>query len=91
VGIQAITEVPEMPYFMKGIINLRGKIVPMLDMRLRFGKPEREYDDITCIIVIDFNGRTVGLIVDRVSEVMTFRIMISTAARHLRQTAISRV
>ncbi len=73
VGIQAITQVPEMPYFMKGIINLRGKIVPMLDMRLRFGKPEREYDDRPCIIVIDFSGKTVGLIVDRVSEVMTIQ------------------
>jgi purine-binding chemotaxis protein CheW len=73
VGIQPITQVPEMPYFMKGIINLRGKIVPMLDMRLRFGKPEREYDDRTCIIVIDFNGKTVGLIVDRVSEVITIQ------------------
>jgi purine-binding chemotaxis protein CheW len=73
VGIQAITQVPETPCFIKGIINLRGRIVPMIDMRLRFGKPEREYDDRTCIIVIDFNGKSVGLIVDRVSEVMTIR------------------
>jgi purine-binding chemotaxis protein CheW len=73
VGIQAITQVPEMPFFIKGIINLRGKIVPMIDMRLRFGMPEREYDDRTCIIVINFVGKTVGLIVDRVSEVMTIQ------------------
>ncbi len=73
IGIQTITEVPEMPYYMKGIINLRGKITPMIDMRLRFGKPSREYDDRTCVIVINFNGKSVGLIVDRVSEVMTIQ------------------
>ncbi len=71
VGMQSVTEVPEAPYYVKGIINLRGKIIPMLDVRLRFGKPEREYDDRTCVIVADCGGRTIGLIVDRVSEVLT--------------------
>ncbi|HBR08674.1 MAG TPA: chemotaxis protein CheW [Clostridiales bacterium] len=71
VGMQAITEIPEMPDYIKGLINLRGIIIPLLDLRLRFGKPSRPYDDRTCIIVIDFNGMPVGLIVDSVSEVLT--------------------
>jgi purine-binding chemotaxis protein CheW len=71
ISIQKITEVPEMPYFMKGIINLRGRIVPVIDIRLRFNKPEKEYDDRTCVIIIDFSGQHIGLITDSISEVMT--------------------
>lgn len=71
IGIQAITEMPEMPDFMKGIINLRGRIIPVMDIRIRFGKNPREYDDRTCVIVIDFTGTSVGFIVDSVSEVLT--------------------
>lgn len=71
IGIQAITEMPEMPEYLKGIINLRGRIIPVMDVRLRFSKASREYDDRTCVIVIDFNGISVGFIVDRVSEVIT--------------------
>lgn len=71
VGIQAITEMPETPVYIKGIINLRGLIIPLLDVRLRFGKEPRDYDDRTCVIVIDLNGVSVGLIVDSVSEVLT--------------------
>ena len=48
IGIQAITEVPELPEYVKGIINLRGKIIPIMDVRLRFKKEPREYDDRTC-------------------------------------------
>jgi len=55
IGIQPITEVPEMPDYVKGITNLRGKIIPVMDARLRFRKETREYDDRTCIIVIDTN------------------------------------
>lgn len=73
VGIQTITEMPEMPDFMKGIINLRGKIIPVMDIRIRFGKIPREYDDRTCVIVIDFKGTSVGFIVDSVSEVLTIQ------------------
>ncbi len=71
VGIQTITEMPEMPFYMKGVVNLRGKIIPVIDMRLRFGKPAKEYDDRTCIIIIDIDGtgRSFGLITDSVSEV----------------------
>ncbi|MBE5966451.1 MAG: purine-binding chemotaxis protein CheW [Lachnospiraceae bacterium] len=70
IGIQPITEVPEMPEYVKGITNLRGKIIPVMDARLRFKKAVREYDDRTCIIVLDTNHTTIGLIVDSVSEVI---------------------
>lgn len=71
IGLQAITEMPEMPEYIKGIINLRGRIVPLMDVRLRFGKSPKDYDDRTCVIVIDFNGVSIGFIVDSVSEVLT--------------------
>ncbi|ADU75234.1 purine-binding chemotaxis protein CheW [Acetivibrio thermocellus AD2] len=71
IGIQSITEVPDLPEYIRGIINLRGKIIPVMDVRLRFGKKPREYDDRTCIIVIDINDMFVGLIVDSVCEVMS--------------------
>ncbi|MEW6192915.1 MAG: chemotaxis protein CheW [Bacillota bacterium] len=70
IGIQSITEVPDMPAHVKGVINLRGKVVPVMDVRLRFGMPERPYDDRTCIVVINIDGQAVGLVVDRVSEVL---------------------
>lgn len=71
IGIQTITNVPELPSYMKGIINLRGKIIPVMDIRLRFKKEPKEYNDRTCIIVIDILNMSVGLIVDSVSEVVT--------------------
>lgn len=71
IGIQAITEIPELPKYVKGIINLRGKIIPVMDVRLRFKKERREYNDRTCIIVIDISDLSIGLIVDAVSEVLT--------------------
>jgi purine-binding chemotaxis protein CheW len=70
IGIQNITEVPNMPLYVKGVINLRGKVIPVIDVRLRFGVVERAYDDRTCIIVINIDDQSVGLIVDRVSEVL---------------------
>jgi Chemotaxis signal transduction protein len=70
IGIQAITEVPELPAYMKGIINLRGMIIPVMDVRLRFKKPYQEYNNRTCIIVIKENDNSIGLIVDRVAEVL---------------------
>lgn len=70
VGIQAITEMPNMPEYIKGIINLRGIIVPLMDIRLRFSMEPKEYDDRTCIVVVDFAGTSIGLIVDSVSEVI---------------------
>ena len=70
IGIQQITEVPELPNYIKGIINLRGKIIPVMDIRLRFKKEAREYNDRTCIVVVEINDVFVGLIVDSVSEVV---------------------
>lgn len=70
IGIQNITAVPDMPHYIKGVINLRGKVIPVMDVRLRFGVEEREYDDRTCIIVINIEEQSVGMIVDRVSEVL---------------------
>lgn len=70
IGIQSITEIPELPEYIRGIINLRGKIIPVMDARLRFRKPFKEYNDRTCIIVIDIDDISIGLIVDRVSEVI---------------------
>lgn len=71
VGMHKITEVPELPVYVKGIINLRGKIIPVLDVRLRFRKEPRDYNDRTCIIVVDVMEVSVGLIVDTVAEVLS--------------------
>lgn len=71
IGLQPITEIPELPKHIKGIINLRGKIIPVMDVRLRFKKPFKEYYDRTCVIVIDIQDVSVGLIVDSVSEVLS--------------------
>ncbi|MDF3002072.1 MAG: chemotaxis protein CheW [Bacillota bacterium] len=71
IGIQRITAVPELPDYLKGIINLRGKIIPVMDVRLRFKKEPKKYDDRTCVIVIDVENNPIGLIVDNVAEVLT--------------------
>ena len=70
VGIQPINRLPETPEHIKGIINLRGKIIPVVDMRLKFRREPKEYNDRTCIIVIDTEDILAGLIVDEVSEVL---------------------
>ena len=70
IGIQKITTVPEVPDYVRGLINLRGKIIPVVDMRLRFRREYREYTDRTCVIVVEINGVLIGLIVDGVSEVL---------------------
>ena len=69
VGMQEITQVPEFPSYAKGIINLHGSVTPLIDVRLRFGRDERAYDERTCIIVTLIEDRTVGLIVDEVDAV----------------------
>jgi purine-binding chemotaxis protein CheW len=70
IGIQDITLVPEQPEYIKGVINLRGKIIPTMDVRARFKKEERIYDDRTCIVVLNMHNTSVGVIVDRVVEVL---------------------
>jgi purine-binding chemotaxis protein CheW len=69
VGIQEITAVPEFPSYAKGVINLRGIIIPIIDVRLRLKKEEMEYNERTCIIVTNINGSHIGFIVDSVNEV----------------------
>ena len=75
-GMQDITAVPQTPHYMKGVINLRGKIVPVIDLRLKFGFPEAETTAATCIIVVQLqSGKEtllMGLRVDAVSEVLNF-------------------
>ena len=68
--LQKITHIPDMPPFMKGVINLRGRVIPVIDLRLRFGMEERAYDDRTCIVITDIKELSVGLIVDTVTVVM---------------------
>lgn len=69
VGIQKINEIPDLPAYMKGVINLRGRVIPVMDIRTRFGMPERDYDERTCIIVVQVEEETSGLIIDQVKEV----------------------
>jgi purine-binding chemotaxis protein CheW len=68
IGLMDITKVPQMPGYVKGVINLRGKVIPVIDLRSKFCLPEVDYTDQTCIIVIDVGGM-VGTIVDSVQEV----------------------
>ncbi len=70
VGMQSITYVPDVPDYVRGVINLRGKVIPIMDVRVRFLIEEREYDERTCIIVINVKEWWVGLVVDTVSEVL---------------------
>ena len=71
IGLQPVNPMPETPDYIKGIINLRGKIIPVIDMRLKFKKPAVAYTDRTCIVVIETVSFSVGLIVDQVAEVLT--------------------
>ncbi len=74
IGVMDITRLPRTPDFVKGVVNLRGKVIPVIDLRLRFGMPAKEYDEKTCIIVLDVREGDVnilmGIIVDSVSEVL---------------------
>ncbi len=67
---QEITKIPESEDYVKGLINLRGKIIPVIDVRLRFGQEPFEYNDRTCIIVINVKSVVVGLVVEKIAEVV---------------------
>lgn len=71
VGLQKIVEVPELPEYMLGIISLRGTIIPVMDARLRFHRAATEFDERTCVIIVNLDGMVIGLIVDSVDEVVT--------------------
>ena len=76
VKVQHITGVPDTPPEVRGVINLRGRVIPVIDLRLKFGMPEVEYGQKTCIIVIELSGaarRLMGVIVDEVSEVLNLQ------------------
>lgn len=77
IGMMEITPVPKTPEFVLGVINLRGKVIPVVDLRLKFGLPYKEPDDRTCVIVVEVanQGTTVqmGIVVDRVNEVVDVR------------------
>lgn len=77
IGMMPITAVPQTPEFVKGVINLRGKVIPVVDLRLRFGMEEIEYTERTCIIVVEIGGESgevmIGIVVDSVSEVLNIK------------------
>lgn len=70
IGMMAITAVPQTPDFVKGVINLRGKVIPVIDLRLKFGLPEVQHTAETCVIVVEVRQSQMGVIVDTVREVM---------------------
>lgn len=71
IGIQDITKIPELPEYVRDIINLRGKIIPIMDVRIRFKKAPKEYNDRTCVIVVNIKDISIGIVVDSVLEVLT--------------------
>lgn len=77
IGMLPITSVPQTPDFVKGVINLRGKVIPVMDLRLRFGMPSIDYTERTCIIVVEIAGNSgtilIGIVVDAVSEVLNIK------------------
>jgi purine-binding chemotaxis protein CheW len=70
IGMMGITRVPRTPDFIRGVINLRGKVIPIIDLRLKFGMEPKEQTDETCIIVVKTEGIAMGIVVDKVSEVL---------------------
>jgi purine-binding chemotaxis protein CheW len=70
IGLMPITRVPRTPRYVKGVVNLRGKVIPVVDLRLKFGMEEVETTELTCIIVVQTREVLFGVLVDRVSEVV---------------------
>jgi purine-binding chemotaxis protein CheW len=77
IGMMPITTVPRTPEFVKGVINLRGKVIPVMDLRMRFGMKEIDYTERTCIVVVEIEGASgtvmIGVVVDSVSEVLNIK------------------
>ena len=77
IGMMPITSVPQTPAFVKGVINLRGKVIPVMDLRLRFNMDSIDYNERTCIIVVEIFGQSatvqIGIVVDSVSEVLNIK------------------
>ena len=70
-GYEAVTRIANAPDFIKGVVNLRGIIVPIVDMRIKFNLGEPTYDQFTVVIILNISGRVVGMVVDSVSDVIT--------------------
>ncbi len=77
IGMMPITSVPKTPGFVKGVINLRGKVIPVIDLRLKFNMGKIPYTDRTCVIVVEIDSESgmvlIGIVVDAVSEVLNIR------------------
>lgn len=77
IGMMPITSVPRTPDYVRGVINLRGKVIPVIDLRLRFSMAKKAYTDRTCIVVVEIGGLTtevvIGIVVDSVSEVLNIK------------------
>ena len=77
IGMMPVTSVPQTPHYVKGVINLRGKVIPVLDLRLKFSMEAIDYTERTCIIVVEIQGDTgtimIGIVVDSVSEVLNIK------------------
>ena len=73
IGLMSITSLPQMPKYMRGIINLRGKIIPVIDLRLKFGMPSIDMSSETCIIVVNLNDVLIGVVIDKVNEVLDIK------------------
>ncbi|MBN1932365.1 MAG: purine-binding chemotaxis protein CheW [Desulfobacterales bacterium] len=77
IGMMPINSIPQAPNFVKGVINLRGKVIPVIDLRQRFGMQQAQYDERTCIIVVEIFARNktvlMGIVVDSVSEVLNIK------------------
>jgi len=77
IGMMRITPVPQTPEYVKGVINLRGKVIPVIDLRMRFGMGENGYTERTCIVVVEIDGQArklhIGVVVDSVSEVLNIK------------------
>jgi len=73
IGYPGFTKIPNMPSFVKGVINLRGSVVPVIDLRLKFAMQEREYDTYTVIAILEVKEKVIGVIVDAVSDVITLK------------------
>jgi purine-binding chemotaxis protein CheW len=72
-GCDTVTRIANTPEFIRGVINLRGHIVPIVDLRVRFGLGDAKYDAFTVVIILNIGTRVVGIVVDSVSDVMTLR------------------
>ena len=68
-GYEKVTPIPRSPDYLKGVVNLRGTIVPVIDLRVKFALPDPSYDSFTVVIVLNVKGRVIGAVVDSVSDV----------------------